>query len=170
MTEPRDSLTDRLARNALHAAWVRSPWTAVDLRLAAALVGMLALGPLLTIMGATLLRAGVEAENRALEAQLRVRSAPEAARDGAARALRDAVRSPTLTATLERLARAMPDDARLVSAARGADGLLQVEVSASDPDQLRDALRRDAALAAMRETGQRRTQDARVVVTLRARG
>lgn len=169
MTEPRDSLTDRLARRAARVGRGHAAWPRPDMRLVGALIGIIALGPLLTIVGATLLRAGVEAENRVLEARLHARLAPQAAHREAAAALRDAVRQPAMTATLEGLARALPDDARLVSAARGADGGVQVEVSVSDPDQLRGALRRDPALAAMRESGQRRTPDARVVVTLRSR-
>ncbi len=169
MSEPRDSLTDRLARRAARAARARPALAVPDIRLSLALAGVLALGPLLTIVGAQALRGGVEADNRALESQLRSRTAPELARSEAAAVLRDAVRQPALAATLDRLARALPDDARLVSAARGADGHVQVEISASDPDLLRGALRRDPLLAAMRESGQRRTPDARVVVTLRTR-
>ncbi len=166
MSDPRTSLTDRLARRAARAVRTRPTLGVADLRFALALAALLALGPLLTIVGANLLRAGVDAENRELESQLRTRLAPQVARHEAAARLRDAVRQPALAATLERLARALPDDARLVSAARTADGRLQIEISASDPDQLRGALRRDPVLAALRETGQRRTQDARVVVTL----
>lgn len=170
MNAPRDSLTDRLARRAARAARARPVWVVPDIRLALALAGVVALGPLLTIVGADALRAGVDADNRALESQLRTRTAPQAARGAAAASLRDAVRQPALAATLDRLARALPDDARLVSAAREPDGRIQVEISVSDPDLLRGALRRDPLLAAMRERGQRRTQDARVVVTLRTRG
>ena len=117
-----------------------------------------------------MLRAGVEAENRALEKQLRTGDAPRAARDAAAASLRDAVRQPALVATLDRLARALPDDARLVSVARESNGQLQIDISASDPDLLRGALRRDPLFITLRESGQRRTPDARVVVTLRTRG
>lgn len=169
MTEPRDSLTDRLARRAARVARERPALAMRDWRLALALAGIVALAPLVTIIGANVLRAGVEAENRALQTELHTRLAPHEARREAAATLRDAVRRPTLAATLERLARTLPDDARLAVAARAADGGVQIEISSSDPDQLRGALRRDPVLAAMRESGQRRTQDARVVVTLRSR-
>ncbi len=169
MTLPRDSLTDRFARRAARVARERPRVSAADARIALALAAVVAMGPLLTIVGADLIRAGVEAEARALEAQFRTRMAPAEARRDAAAVLRDSVRQPALATTLERLARVLPDDARLVSAARGADGLLLVEIAASDPDLLRGALRRDPVLAAMRESGQRRTGDARVVVTLRSR-
>jgi len=169
MSAPRDSLTDRLIRRSARAAQARPSLAVSDMRVALALTGLVALGPLLTIVGANLLRAGVVAETRVIEQQVRARHAPQAARDAAAAALRDAVRQPALVATLDRLARALPDDARLVSAAREPNGQLQVEISASDPDLLRGALRRDPLLAILRESGQRRTQDARVVVTLRTR-
>lgn len=170
MSDPRNSLTDRLAQYAARAARLRPALAVRDVKWAVALAAIVALGPLLTIVGANMLRAGVEHDNRVAEHQLRSQLAPQAAQRESAAVLRDAVRQPALTATLERLARALPEDARLVSAARTTDGRVEIEVSAADPDQLRGALRRDAALAAMRETGQRRTQDARVVVTLRSRG
>lgn len=170
MTEARDSLTDRLSRGAVRVARKRPTLSARDARVAAALAGAVALGPLLTIVGANLLRADVEAENRVLEARLRVRLAPQTAHADAATVLRDAVRRPAMSVTLEQLARALPDDARLVSAARDAQGRLLFEVSTTDPDALRGALRGQPGFAAMRETGQRRTADARVVVTLRSVG
>ena len=169
MTEPRDSLTDRLARGAARATWRWPALPPLDLRLAAALAGTIALGPLLGIVGAQLLRATIEAENRDLAMQLEARLAPEAARRTGWETLRDAVRQPTMSATLERLAHALPDDARLVSAARGADGRVAVEIATGDPDQLRAALRRDPKLSGMQERGQRRSRDARVIVTLRSR-
>lgn len=169
MSAPRSSLTDRLVRRTVHAARARPTLAAADIRLALALAGLVALGPLVTIVGAHMLRAGVAADNRALADQVRTRDAPQAARAAAAAVLRDATRQPALAATLDRLARALPDDARLVSAVRESDGRLVIEISASDPDLLRGALRRDSLLASLRESGQRRTQDARVVVTLRTR-
>ena len=169
MSAPPSSLIDRLVRRTARVAQVRPKLAVADIRLALALAGLIALGPLLTIVGAHMLRTGVEADNRALASQLRTRNAPQAARGAAAAVLRDATRQPALAATLDRLARALPDDARLVSAVRDADGALLFEISASDPDLLRGALRRDSLLGTLRERGQRRTQDARVVVTLRTR-
>lgn len=169
MSLPRDSLSDRVARGVARAARKRPAIAARDLSLVAALAGIIALGPLITIVGANLLSARVEADNRAREAMLQTRRAPQAARREAATALHSAIRQPGLVATLERLAHVLPDDARLVMAARGSDGRLEVEIAANDPDLLRAALRRDPVLGAMRETGQRRTQDARVIVTWRSR-
>lgn len=171
MTVPPESLTDRVARRA--AASVRGRrvlgWrlSATELRFAAALAALIALAPLLTITGGAALRARVEADRRGIAEELRVRMAPQEARRAAAAQLRDAVRMPALAATLERVARAVPPDAQLVSAARGADGRLTLEIAVRDPDELRGAIRRDPVLAALRETGQRRLPDARVVVTLR---
>lgn len=170
MTDARDSLTDRLARAVVRAARIRPRLSARDARVAAALAGAIALGPLLTIVGANLLRAGVEAENRMLDARVGTRLAPQAAHADAAMILRGAMRQPTITAMLEQLARALPEDARLVSAARDAQGRLLFELSTTDPDALRGALREQPVLAGMRETGQRRTGDARVIVTLRSAG
>lgn len=170
MTEARDSLTDRLARGAVRAARNRPTLSARDARVAAALAGAVALGPLLTIVGANLMRVGVEAENRVLDARLRVRLAPQNAHADAATILRDAVRQPAMSVALEQLASALPDDARLVLATRDAQGRLLFEVSTTDPDALRGTLRGQPVFAAMRETGQRRTGDARVVVTLRSAG
>ena len=169
MSEPRDSLTDRLARRAVRGVRIPRAFPAFDLHLACAAAAVVALAPLSVIVGAHALRTGVEAENRALKAQLDTRLAPQAARRAAGGALRDAVRAPALTRTLERLAQTLPDDARVVSAMREAGGRVQVEIAVSDPDVLRGALRRDPALAALQESGQRRTPDARVVVTLRSR-
>lgn len=171
MTVPPESLTDRVARRA--AASVRGRrvlgWrlSATELRFAAALAALIALAPLLTITGGGALRARVEADRRNLAETLRVREAPQEARRAAAGQLRDAVRMPALAATLERVARAVPPDAQLASAARGADGRLTLEIAVRDPDELRGTIRRDPVLAALRETGQRRLPDARVVVTLR---
>lgn len=168
MSDAHDSLTDRLARGAMRATWRRPRLNARTVRIATALAGAIALGPLLTIVGANQLRSGVDAESRALDARLRTRLAPQAAHAEAMMVLRGAVRQPTVTATLEQLARALPEDARLVAAARDAQGRVMFEISTSDPDALRGALRQAPMFAAMRETGQRRTSDARVVVTLRS--
>lgn len=167
MTAPRQSLLDSIARRGSAVRPVRLSIPAIDLRFAMALAALIALGPLLTIAGAGWMRAGVVQDTEALRAQGRARLDAEGARQRAALLFRDAVRRPTLSVTLDRIARVLPDDARLASAAREADGALRVEIAASDPDPLRAALRRDPLFAAMRESGQRRTEDGRVVVTMR---
>ena len=131
----------------------------------AALVALLiAAGALLTIGGARLLAR----QERAATARLAAEAAPriEAARTAAeARGQIDAVlRRMPLGTTLEALARALPADATLVRAARTGEGVLEIDVAASDPDQLRAALRRTPALARLRNTGQRQA-DAKMIVT-----
>ncbi len=142
---------------------------AADIRFAAALAGAIALGPLLTIAAAGAVRESVERERAELKAKVEARFADERARSAAAALLRSAVRGAPLAVTLDRIARALPADARLVSGARDAGNGLRIEVATSDPDRLRGMLRRDPLFAAMREIGQRRTADARVVVTLAPR-
>jgi hypothetical protein len=62
------------------------------------------------------------------------------------------------------LARRLPADARIVSIAR--DGALTARIATVDPDALRDALRRDAALKGLRDAGQVRGGEA-LIVTLK---
>lgn len=132
----------------------------------AALVAMLIVtGPLLTIGGAKLLEGWQKAAHARLEAEAQPRI--EAARAAtAAREQMDAVlRRRTLAATIEALARALPADATLVRAERTAQGALELEIAAPDPDRLRAALRRVPALARLRNTGQRQA-DTRIIVVL----
>ncbi|AQR73581.1 hypothetical protein [Sphingomonas sp. LM7] len=131
----------------------------------AALVAVLiAAGPLTTIAGAKLLAA----QQRAAAADLAGDASPriEAARTAdEARGQIDAVlRRMPLGATLEALARALPTDATLVRVQRSAQGVLEIDVAAADPDRLRAAMRRAPALARLRNTGQRQA-DARMIVT-----
>ena len=167
MTPPRQSLLDSIARRGAAARSMRLSLPPVDLRFAAALTGLVALGPLLTIAGAGWIRAEVERDTEALRAQGQARFESEGAERRAAMLFRDAVRRPTLSATLDRIARVLPDDARLASVTRAADGVLRIEITTNDPDPLRAALRRDPLFVAMRESAQRRTGDGRVVVTMR---
>ena len=44
----------------------------------------------------------------------------------------------------------------MIRAERGRDGLLEIDVSAPDPDKLRAALRAEPALARLRDAGQQR--------------
>jgi hypothetical protein len=122
------------------------------------------MGPLLTIAGAKLFAA----QQRAAEARIGSEEAPRIAAAKAATEARtqiDAVlRRPTLGATIEALARALPADATLVRAGRTAQGVLEIEVAAADPDRLRAALRRAPAFARLRNTGQRQA-DAKMIVT-----
>jgi hypothetical protein len=164
---PPPSLAQRLSAHAKRrpAAGAQSSGGAWPEGSIAALVALLIiLGALLTIGGARLLAA----QQRAATARLDADAAPriEAARAAAeARGQIDAVlRRMSLGATLEALARALPADATLIRAARTGEGVLEIDVAASDPDQLRAALRRTPALARLRNTGQRQAEG-RMIVT-----
>ena len=135
MTPPRQSLLDSIARRGAAARSMRLSLPPVDLRFAAALTGLVALGPLLTIAGAGWIRAEVERGTEALRAQGQARFESEDAERRAAMLFRDAVRRPTLSATLDRIARVLPDDARLASVTRAADGVLRIEITTNDPDR-----------------------------------
>lgn len=127
---------------------------------------MIALGPLATIVGASLLQRSVQAETAQLIAQAAPRLKAEArAKDARAR-LRDAARDAGIAVWADRVAAAIPADARVARMSRAADGTMEMEIIAPDPDLLRAAVRRDPALAGFRETGQRRA-GAMIAVTLR---
>lgn len=121
---------------------------------AGALGALIAAGPAVTILGAKLLAGGVRAEVAKLREQAapRVAAAQTAAKERAE--LVALLRRPGLGATAEALARALPADASLVRVERSAAGLLEVDLTAPDPDRLRAALRREPALARLRDAGQ----------------
>ncbi|MAX01124.1 MAG: hypothetical protein CMN72_16105 [Sphingomonas sp.] len=88
------------------------------------------------------------------------------AADGKARAmLARAMHRPGPAATIDRLAAVLPEEAMLVSVARGADGALTLVLATNDPDRLRGALRRDPGFAKLRDRGQRQG-DGVMLVTL----
>lgn len=165
MTETRHSLIDRATRGTrrLPEGLGKIDWPG-----AAAIWGAIALGPLVTILGAGALERGVRAETAALTA----RAAPllKAQVDAAAaRALiRGAPGEPTLAVWLDRVASVLPADARIARMAMAANGRVELAISTGDPDRLREALRRDASLRRFREIGQQRA-GAMMLVTLQAR-
>lgn len=175
MDEKQQSLVDRAVRRLSPSAKVADPdgsppveraMPAIDWRIAAALAALIALGPLLTIVGAQLLSGRASAEAAALRRQ----AAPQVQQGSADRAarglLRDAVRDAPLAVWLDRTARVLPADARVVGMTRSAGGRIELEVLAPDPDQMRGALRADPAFAGFRETGQRRA-GAMILITYR---
>ena len=121
---------------------------------AVAVGALIAAGPAATILGADLLAGGVRADVTKLREQV----APSAAAAQTAAKERSELvallRRPGLGATAEALARALPADASLVRVERNAAGLLEVDLTAPDPDRLRAALRREPALARLRDAGQ----------------
>ncbi|MCW3847442.1 hypothetical protein OF829_09320 [Sphingomonas sp. LB-2] len=163
--EPQGSLAARLgpaARGAVARVrgwWANRPPVPAGKRdwwVAGGVAGLIAAGPVATILGAWLITGGVRAELAQLQEQAapRAAAAQTAARDRAA--LVAMLRRPGLGATAEALARALPADAALIQAGRGRDGLLEIEIGAPDPDKLRAALRAEPALARLRDAGQQR--------------
>ena len=165
---PAPSLAHRLVmlarRRRLDAAGLpaATSWSQGSVAMVVAL--LIGAGPLLTIAGAKLLAA----EQRAAAARIESEAAPRIAAAKSATEARtqiDAVlRRRTLGATIEALARALPADAVLVRTGRTAQGVLEIDVAAADPDRLRAALRHAPAFARLRNTGQRQA-DAKMIVT-----
>lgn len=144
----RDSLA-ALFRNTMHARG------RPDLELAAALAILLALAPLATIAGAKLLIRHERAEIARLQNELTPRIAVEQAMRAARTEIAATIARPAMGTTLETLARALPADVTLARAERTAQGALDLDVTAVDPDKLRAAIRRAPELAGLRDSGQR---------------
>lgn len=159
-----ESLSQRLASR-LRAG---VPPAAESRRGTAALVAVLiAFGPLATIMGAGLLTRHEDREAVRLRAALAPRIAAERAAAAARAELGRTAARPTMGATLDLLAAALPGDAKLTRAERTLQGALELDIATSDPDALRSAIRRVPELAGLRDTSQRRT-DAAMIVLMRA--
>ncbi len=159
------SLVAGLAGAARGAAGATRGWWAArppvpaakrDWWVAGGLAALIAAGPALTIVVGGLIADGVRGEVRRLEAQAAPRAAAAKTASEDRAALVVMLRRPGLGATAEALARALPVDAVLIRAERGRDGLLEIDVSAPDPDKLRAALRAEPALARLRDAGQQR--------------
>lgn len=134
--------------------------------IAAAFAGLIAAGPLLTLLGAKML---VEHERHAtlrLQDQLAPRLAAEDAARTARTALANAAGRASPGEVLEVLAGVLPAEASLTRIERTADGGLELDVAGGDPDGLRAAVRRAPEFSAMRNTSQRRT-DAAMIVSMR---
>ena len=143
----------------LRAGWANRPEISTersDWWVAAGLAALIAAGPLVTTVGAWLIAGGLRGEVAQLQEQAAPRAAATqaAARDRAA--LVGMIKGPGLGAVAEALARALPADAVLLRAERGAKGLLELDISAPDPDKLRAAIRAEPALAGLRDAGQQR--------------
>ncbi|WP_044332121.1 hypothetical protein [Sphingomonas hengshuiensis] len=157
--QPQPSLVQR-ATHAGRARIAAAPMG--DWRLGVAVAALLALGPALTIGGAAWLRADALAEATRLRASAAPHAAEVQARAEARAALAPVLDRPTLGTTIEVLARGMPADAQLVRVERTAQGALEIDASAPDPDRLRAALRREPALAGLRDVSQRRGDGAMI--------
>lgn len=172
MDGEQESLVDRAVRRLKVRSGepapqpVQSAWRGIEWRIAAAIAVLIALGPLLTIMTARLLEHQAGAEAAALRAKAAPRTDAIAADRMARDLLRAVVREAPVAVWLDRAATVLPDDARIARMARAADGRLEIDIMAPDPDQVRGAMRRDAVFAGFRETGQRRA-GAMILVTYR---
>jgi hypothetical protein len=173
MDDEQQSLVDRAVRrlsaSAPEPGRTRAALPAIDWRFALALTALIALGPLLTVVGAGLL----ERDARADAARLRAQAAPvtDAAKaDRAARGLlRATVSEAPVALWLDRAARALPDEARISRMARSSEGRMEIDVIAPDPDPVRAAMRRDPAFTRFREAGQRRAGGAVLISYRQAR-
>lgn len=122
--------------------------------------------PMLTLAGATLTTAQVRRETQALTERAAPAVAARVARDRARATLAGAWNGPTLGATLEAIARALPDDAALFRVERDT-GPLNIDILAPDPDRTLSALRRDPVLGGLRAVAQSRAEgDGRMRITL----
>jgi hypothetical protein len=176
-TPPRPSLVDRIlaprprpvAADPLpEPETVASPPRPRLDRMALAAALLIVAAPLATLAGATWLAADARAEAARWDRQAVPVAAARSVRDRARSLLAAAWTRPTLGATTESVARALPADAALLRTERTADGHLTIEVAAPDPDRLAAALRRDPALGGLRAVAQARG-DATMRVTLEQR-
>lgn len=171
--QPPGSLAQKLGEAARGWRW-RMPKGggegphAHDWKLAAGLAALIAAGPLLTLGGATLLTSGANREIAKLRHQAEPLIARAERMQQERRQLAAVLGRPTLAATLDALARALPPDATLVRLERDNRGLLAAEVATPDPDRLRTTLREEPALALLRDAGQHQG-DAMMVVSLSER-
>ncbi len=124
---------------------------------------LIALGPVLAWGAASVEAARVADEAAAIRLRESARLRADAERR-TARTIWAAAGQTDMGAPLDALARRLPADARIVSIAW--DGALTVRIVTVDPDALRDALRRDAALKGLRDVGQVREGEA-LIVTLK---
>lgn len=144
--DPAPSLAERLGVAARRVPGAPGQGRALGWALAL----LLPLGPLLTIAGAEWWAAQVAA-------------APvDAAAGAASRIERDALSrlGPAgFAPTIDRIARLLPPEARLVSLSvdrSEPEGVLTAEIATADPDQLRARLARDPSASKLRVVGERR--------------
>jgi hypothetical protein len=159
---PPPSLVQRLA--ALRAGAPRGG--SGDRRVGIAVAALIAAGPLLTIAGAAALGARERVAAARLSAELAPRLEAEAAAGRVRARLGAVLAQPSISATIEAVARVLPAGAALVRAERTAQGALELEIAAPDPDALRAALRRAPELAGIRTVAQREG-DGALVATMR---
>ncbi|PTQ09870.1 hypothetical protein CLG96_11930 [Sphingomonas oleivorans] len=179
--QPGPSLFDHVARAlrgwlARRGQTKRSPPVAIGALLNAGTrhvlwpSALLATIPIATFLGAHMLAAANDAARLEVERRAAVKiAAVAAAREGArARAmLAPLMARPTVAETIERLAQALPADARINALSRDGKGAIGAEIDCADPDALRLALQGDPLLGTFRMIGQTDADDG-VRVTLKA--
>lgn len=159
----------RIAQDAAKLASVgvgRHPW------LAPALLSLLLLPPAITWTGARvliLMEARRAERVRIDRADLLAANAHWVAAQGERARIAPLFTTPTISATVARLAEALPSDADLRTLGLDKNGVMTLTIAAPDPDRLREALHADALLGALRETNQRGGDDGRVWITLQGR-
>ncbi|MDG2533977.1 hypothetical protein P6144_09995 [Sphingomonas sp. HITSZ_GF] len=156
-----DSLSQRLSAALGGMRLPQDGWA-----MAAAFGALIAAGPLLTLVGATLLAGQEKRASLVLEDKLAPRLQAEAAARTARAALANAAGRAAPGEVLELLAGVLPAEASLTRIERTADGGLELDVTGGDPDALRAAIRRAPEFAGMRNTSQRRS-DAAMIVSMR---
>lgn len=133
-------------------------------------LALLAAIPPLTALAAEASAALREGRNRRLEhaAAPRLTALRDARRAAAIRRrLAPLLTRPTLSDMMDRLAAALPGDARLDLVSLDADGAIEARIDCNDPDALRAALRGAPLLAPLRMVGQEPADDG-VRVVLRS--
>lgn len=135
----------------------------------AILAGLIAAGPVATIVGASILTDRARAATARLQAESGPRIAAERSAMQARAQFGNAIALPTIAATLDALAPALPGDASVVRAERTRGGALELDIATTDPDRLRAAIRRAPGFGRMRDASQRQT-DAAMIVSLREAG
>lgn len=118
--------------------------------------------------GARLLERAAIADRQAAERASRPAMLSHAVERAEHRTMAALIARPGVAAMIEQLARVLPADDRIVSAAMAADGALTIEILSLDPARLRAALRTAPDTGALRTRAERRA-DGAIRVTLSGR-
>ncbi|MGC6399408.1 hypothetical protein ACNI3Q_02380 [Sphingomonas sp. FW199] len=124
--------------------------------------------PLAIWGGARLLEQYAIADRQAADRASRPAMLSRAVERAEHRTMAALIARPGVAAMVEQLARVLPADDRIVSAAMAADGGLTIEIMSLDPARLRAALRTSPRTEALRTRAERR-EDGAIRVTLSGR-
>lgn len=159
---PAPSLAGKLAGVWRRDAAAEDGWPGQ--RMALVVVGLIALGPLLTIGGAKMLAAREAHKSATLQTELAPRIEATRQAEIARTRLSEALARRPMANTLEALGRVLPAEAAVVRAERTKGGALEIDIATPDPDKLRMALRRAPEFGQIRNVAQRQG-DAGMIVT-----